>query len=355
MSEERVSSSRVKPGLSRYRLFDGDGKEIEPVNQFLDATAVRGLSEQTLRTYAYALLSLWKWMNEAAVSIKDLTETHLADYIRHLREAHGPKKPPASRSINLRLVVTRSLYRFHTQRELPRAAKSPLEARPVFVRPSRVGMRGVRRVGRASLRVKVPERLVVPLRREEVRRFFESFLTYRDLSLAGLMLFSGLRSREVLALRLSDVSVLEEEIHVSGKGEKDRVLPLAPYVRRVLSSYLEVERPETTHEVVFVSLKGQRRGQPMTPAGLREIFRYHRKRSGIEKANPHRFRHTFAVDMIREGMPLPVLKRLMGHSNIEMTMRYVNLSAEDVREEFERAVRQLTDRSSHENSLPGNP
>ncbi len=94
----------------------------------------------------------------------------------------------------------------------------------------------------------------------------------------------------------------------------------------------------------------------MTPAGLREIFRYHRKRSGIEKANPHRFRHTFAVDMIREGMSLPVLKRLMGHSNIEMTMRYVNLSAEDVREEFERAVRRLTDRRSSDGKpLPGNP
>ncbi len=130
MTEERVVSSRVKPGLSRYRLVDGEGNEIEPVNQFLDATAVRGLSEQTLRTYAYALLSLWKWMNEAAVSIKDLTETHLADYIRHLREPREPKRPPASRSINLRLVVTRSLYRFHTQRELPKATRTFVCASP---------------------------------------------------------------------------------------------------------------------------------------------------------------------------------------------------------------------------------
>ncbi len=356
MTEERVVSSSVKPGLSRYRLFDGEGKEIELVNQFLDATAVRGLSEQTLRTYAYALLSLWKWMNEATVSLEDLTETHLADYIRHLRETRAPRRPPAPRSINLRLVVARSLYRFHTHRELPRSAKTPIEAMPIFSRPSRVGTCASRRLGRPSLRVKVPGRLVVPLGREEVQRFFESLRTRRDLSIAGLMLFSGLRSREVLALGLRDVSLLQEEIHVSGKGEKDRVLPLAPYVRRVLSSYLGIERPVTSHEVLFVNLKGRRRGSPMTPSGLREIFRYHRKRSGIEKANPHRFRHTFAVDMIREGMSLPVLKRLMGHSNIEMTMRYVNLSAEDVREEFERAVRRLTDRRSSDGKpLPGNP
>ena len=79
----------------------------------------------------------------------------------------------------------------------------------------------------------------------------------------------------------------------------------------------------------------------MTPEGLRELFRYHRKRTGVAKANPHRFRHTFAVDMIREGMALPVLMRLMGHTSIEMTMRYVNLSAEDVRDQFERAVRRM--------------
>ena len=82
----------------------------------------------------------------------------------------------------------------------------------------------------------------------------------------------------------------------------------------------------------------------MTPEGLRELFRYHRRRAGVAKANPHRFRHTFAVDMIREGMQLPVLMRLLGHTSLEMTMRYVNLSAEDVRDQFEKAVRRMEER-----------
>ena len=59
--------------------------------------------------------------------------------------------------------------------------------------------------------------------------------------------------------------------------------------------------------------------------------------------------------MIREAMPLPVLMRLMGHTNIEMTMRYVNLSAEDVRTEFERAVRRLSERSEDGKHLPESP
>jgi len=69
------------------------------------------------------------------------------------------------------------------------------------------------------------------------------------------------------------------------------------------------------------------------------VFRHHRKRSRVARANPHRFRHTFAVDMVRSGMSLPALMRLMGHSQIEMTLRYINLSAEDIREEFLAALR----------------
>lgn len=351
----RVIAISATSAQSRYRLIDEHGKEIEAVNEFLDATALRGLSERTLRTYAYALLSVWKWLKEACLSIDELTETDLAGYIRHLRERAGSGRPPAPRAINLRLVVLRCLYRFRTNGELPRARNSPLEPIPFRVQASRVGLRESPRAGRPSLRVKTPKRLIVPLRHDEVIRFFESFRTYRDLAIVSLMLFCGLRSREVLSLTLKDVSLLQDELRISGKGDKERVLPLAPYVRNALSSYLRVERPQTSHDIVFVNLKGPRRGSAMTPAGLRGLFRYHRKRSGISKANPHRFRHTFAADMVREGMPLPVLMRLMGHSTIEMTMRYVNLSAEDVREEFERAVRRLTEGFSDGKSLPKNP
>ena len=75
----------------------------------------------------------------------------------------------------------------------------------------------------------------------------------------------------------------------------------------------------------------------------------------FEKANPHRFRHTFASDMVREGVSLPVLMRLMGHSRIGLTMRYVNVSPEDVRKEFERVLQRLRERSHDGKSLPSNP
>ena len=79
----------------------------------------------------------------------------------------------------------------------------------------------------------------------------------------------------------------------------------------------------------------------MTPAGLRSLFRHHRRKTTIVKANPHRFRHTFGADMIRAGVSLPALMRLMGHSQIHTTMLYVQLSPQDVWLEFHRAVLKL--------------
>ena len=61
----------------------------------------------------------------------------------------------------------------------------------------------------------------------------------------------------------------------------------------------------------------------MTPAGLRSLFRYHRRTTGVKMANPHRFRHTFASDMVRAGVSLPALMQLMGHAQIQTTMVYV--------------------------------
>ena len=106
----------------------------------------------------------------------------------------------------------------------------------------------------------------------------------------------------------------------------------------VLQHYLRLERPATNSSALFVSLKGRRRGQPMTPAGLRSLFRHHRLRSQVPEANPHRFRHTFGADMVPAGISLPALMHLMGHSQIHTTMLYVQLAPQDVWREYARAV-----------------
>jgi integrase len=197
------------------------------------------------------------------------------------------------------------------------------------------------RMAMSRLRVKVPKRNLVPLSVNEVARFWSSFRNARDLAIVGLMLLQGLRSAEVLALNRDDALLSEAQLRVPGKGNKFRLLPLAPETVQLLNHYLRLERPDPCRTLaLFVSLKGRARGTRMTSAGLRSLFRHHRQATGIKLANPHRFRHSFASDMIRGGMSLPALMQLMGHSDIQTTLLYVNVTPQDVYLQYARAVAQ---------------
>jgi integrase/recombinase XerD len=132
----------------------------------------------------------------------------------------------------------------------------------------------------------------------------------------------------------------ESQIRVRGKGSKIRFLPLAPETVELLDHYLRLERPLITDTAVFVSLKGGARGTRLTPDGLRSLFRHQRVTTGVVHANPHRFRHTFASDMIRAGVSLPALMQLMGHSQIQTTLVYVQLTPLDAYQQYARAVNQ---------------
>jgi integrase len=208
-----------------------------------------------------------------------------------------------------------------------------------FLRRRPMGL-GRRQVAMSRLRVKVPKRNIVPLSVDEVARFWSSFSTSRDLAIVGLMLLQGLRSAEVLVLNRDDALLSEAQLRVRGKGNKFRFLPLAPETVQLLEHYLRLERPNPCSAALFVSLKGHARGTRMTAAGLRSLFRYHRQATGVQLANPHRFRHTFASDMIRAGMSLPALMQLMGHADIQTTLLYVQVTPQDVYLQYARAVAQ---------------
>jgi integrase/recombinase XerD len=150
-----------------------------------------------------------------------------------------------------------------------------------------------------------------------------------------------LRSCEVLALNREDVQFSDSQIWVQGKGKKLRMLPLDRDSVQLLDHYLCLERPPHCGQALFVCLKGPARGNRMTPAGLRSLFRHHRQATGVTKANPYRFRHTFASDMLRAGLSLPALMQLMGHARIQTTMVYLQLAPQDVWEQYARAVARI--------------
>ena len=331
---------------SPYRLLDEHGREVVWVNAFLDAKHLLRRSLRSLRIYAFDLLHFARWAQPADAGavprqLGELNDSILRDYLRFQLD----QQPcPTPQTINHRLDRLRALYRFHFATEIPGEARlqryystrSPLG----YGRPGRAVAHG--------LRLREPRTVMLPLTSLEVAQFWESFHTFRDLALLGLMLYNGLRSGEVLALEVADLRLGEGQILVSGKGNKQRLLPLPQDIGDVLQKYLWLERPPTASPALFVCLKGRSRGRRLSPAGLRSLFRYHRRTSQTPLANPHRFRHTFGADMVRAGISLPALQQLMGHAQIRTTLRYVQLAPEDIW----RAYRNAIQKRSHQPSCP---
>jgi integrase len=313
------------------------GHDVVWINRYLDREYVRRLANTTLRSYGHSLLHFVRWWESVHhtgdIRKGDLTESTLLDYVR-FQSSQQPR--PSASTINDRVAVADRALR----NEFPDAPCQIARGfHQAFLRRMPMGL-GRPRVLMSRLRVKVPKRNIVPLSVDEVARFWSSFRTSRDLAVVGLMLLNGLRSAELLALNRDDVLLSEAQLRVHGKGNKWRLLPLAPETVQLLEHYLRLERPNPGSPALFVVLKGPARGTRMTPAGLRSLFRYHRQTTNIQLANPHRFRHTFASDMIRAGMSLPALMQLMGHSDIQTTLRYVQVTPQDVYLQYARAVAQ---------------
>jgi integrase/recombinase XerD len=323
---------------SPMRVIEQDtGREVAWINRYLDREHVRRLADKSLYSYAHSLLHFVRWWESVHrtgdISQQDLTESTLLDYLR-FQSSRQP--PPSATTINDRVACADRAIR----NQFPDAPCQVAHGfHKIYLHRRPMGL-GRPRFELSRLRIKEPRLNIVPLSVDEVARFWSSFRNSRDLAIVGLMLLHGLRSDEVMALNRDDVLLSEGQLRVRGKGNKLRLLPLAPETTQLLDHYLRVERPDPCSAALFVVLKGPARGQRITPAGLRSLFRHHRRTSGVQLANPHRFRHTFASDMVRAGISLPALMQLMGHADIETTMHYVKVSPQDVYLQYARAAAQ---------------
>jgi integrase len=117
---------------------------------------------------------------------------------------------------------------------------------------------------RSALRVREPRRLPRALDAGEASALLESLRSWRDRAIAGLMLFCGLRSAEVLALTVADVDIARGWARVAGRGGRERRVPVDAQVAGWVQTYLLAERPETTATALFVVAKGAYRGRPLT-------------------------------------------------------------------------------------------
>lgn len=315
-----------------YRVVDETGGGFEEANTFLQAITTRGLSPLTVRAYAFDIVVLYRWMISTDRYLAELSQPDLLDFVRYER-ARGAHPS----SINRRLTTCRLLHGFWRPKGLSATSGTSLPS-PHYRSPGRdrrIGMHVLEKKRELVLRVKTPHKQIAPLSAEQVREFLRDLRRYRDNAIVHLMLLCGLRSREVLGLGRRDISLIERRVRVVGKGNKERIVPLADLASVSIEQYFVHERPrDCVDDALFLCLQGKRRGCSMTPSGLRSLFRGRRKKPALADANPHRLRHTFGADMARGGMSLSVLQKLMGHENPETTLGYINLSLADIADAF---------------------
>lgn len=172
----------------------------------------------------------------------------------------------------------------------------------------------------------------------EVERLLKSIESRRDLAIISLMLYAGLRVGEVATLCREDIMEPQDpqapiRLRVMGKGRKERVAYLCREGYRPLAEYLATQEERGPQQPVFRN----RWGRPITVGGIQERMQHYARGSGVG-VTCHRLRHTYGRWMAEGEMPVLILARLLGHSSIETTQRYIDGADPQVRRSYEEAM-----------------
>jgi site-specific recombinase XerD len=259
------------------------------------------LGEATRRSYRADVEEFGRWLDDRRLNVADVDVRVLMDYVAQLGRARPRKLAPAT--ISRKIAAVRSFLRFTLgPTNVPDAALSPRRRRrlPDTPKPS------------------------------EVEDALESLagdgpLALRNRALVELVYSAGLRASEAVGLDLADVDFDREQLHVRGKGGKERIVPLGEEAGHLLVRYLHEARPQLlrgAENAVFVSVRGRR----LDTSTLRRVF-----------AHPHRLRHAFATHLLEGGADLRTIQELLGHSSLSTTQLYSHVDGRRLRRVYDRA------------------
>ena len=158
--------------------------------------------------------------------------------------------------------------------------------------------------------------------KSELRLLFKAPTLLKHRVLLMLIYSAGLRSSEVIHLKISDIDFERRSIHIRrSKYNKDRVVPLSEYMAVGLGRYIALERPLTW------LFNGKILGTTYSPKGISWVMREAVKTAGIAKdVTVHTLRHSYATHLIEDGLNIITVKDLLGHSKIETTMVYLHIA-----------------------------
>ena len=298
--------------------------------------AERNQSENTRRAYLSDVRQLSTFLEahgEAARAPRKTTTRHIRAWLVALQRSCGA----ATRA--RKLAGVRAFFRFLVREgELPLdpTAGLPLPKTPARLpRPLSVDdcdalLKADPKTPRASKRQK-----------SEVETRLDSLRELRDRAIAELLYGTGIRVGELVALDVRDVDLRAAEVRVLGKGGKERVVPLPELSKQALASWLDARRrPGILAEPLFVSLR-QRRDPTPRRLGDRDVRRVLKRRgqsAGIrDRVHPHRMRHSYATHLLDMGADLREIQELLGHASLSTTQKYTAVSAEHLRQVYDRA------------------
>jgi site-specific recombinase XerD len=268
------------------------------IDRFLESPA---LGAATRRAYRGDVEEFGQWLEDRRLLLAEVDVRVLTDYVSDLGRARPRKLAPAT--IARKIAAVRSFLRFTL---------------------------GPAQVSDASLAPRRPRRLPDPPKTAEVEAALDALdgdgpLALRNRALVELVYSAGLRSSEAVGLDLVDVDFDREQLHVRGKGGKERIVPLGEEAGHLVARYLHEARPgllRGAENAVFVSARGKR----LDTSTLRRIF-----------AHPHRLRHAFATHLLEGGADLRTIQELLGHSSLSTTQLYSHVDGRRLRRVYDRA------------------
>ncbi|MCG7295379.1 tyrosine recombinase XerC [Corynebacterium afermentans] len=157
----------------------------------------------------------------------------------------------------------------------------------------------------------------------------------RDRAMLELLYATGIRVGELTGLNLGDVDLARGLAHVTGKGNKQRVVPFGDEAAAAVSEWLEFGRAELTGDTqaMFVGSRGGRIDQRQ----VRRIVERAGQRAGVEHVSPHTLRHTTATHMLEGGADLRVVQEMLGHTSLQTTQIYTHVSAQRLKRVYDQA------------------
>ena len=242
-----------------------------------------------------------QWLDDRGLKVADVDVRVLMDYVAELGRARPRNLAPAT--IARKVAAVRSFLRFTL---------------------------GPTNVPDAPLTPRRHRRLPDTPKPAEVEAALESLagdgpLALRNRALVELVYSAGLRASEAVRLDLADVDFDREQLHLHGKGGKERIVPLGEEAGHLLARYLQEVRPQLlrgAENAVFVSARGKR----LDTSTLRRVF-----------AHPHRLRHAFATHLLEGGADLRTIQELLGHSSLSTTQLYSHVDGRRLRRVYDRA------------------